>query len=549
MNRLLALMLMLLAGCASRPPTVVSQEIAEPSRPVQPEPLALENRVLLWNAGLPLDLEDALAELKDPGLARMLCHVAVYHGHWNNAWLAFKTWARLDGMTPSRQKLNIRILAMLGDIHRAARLLQQYLDLQDVEKPILWTEIGNLLLFRIEPERGVAVWDALEHKPVPTSEVSLRRYRDLMLAFQRLPDALEAAEKLAHSSATARDWELTATLARDLRRPEVQIRALRHLLQLEPDNREAAYSLAAVLYESDQVMDAVSVLTARERDPLALYTAISFLQEQERHEQARQWFEKLKNLDEQLEGKAYFTGRAAEILGMPDQALEWYGKEQGDYYARARMQMAVLMADDGQGDRAMEMLRQLRARADVDEVRLARLGAQLAIQLQRPADAEAWFTSVEPVGEQGKLLRYDRAMFLLEQERVDEALEIFRRLAEENPEDLNLLNAYAYTLVDRTDRYDEAEPLLLKVVQAAPDNAAFLDSLGWLQYRQGKLEQAEATLRKAWNLDPDPEIAAHLGEVLWKLGRREEAVRIWNQARKAHPDNRALLGTVRRFIR
>ena len=540
--------LLVLAGCASRPELRPQAARVVPAVPIQPEPVALENRLLLHNAGLQEDLQRATQELDDPQLARMLTYVAIYHGHWNNAWLALERWSRLVGENAERNRLRVRLLAMLEDVPTAARQLQHLIEQADRERAELWTEIGNLLLFRIEPARGLQVWEALPVKPQPQSEASLRRYRDLMLALRRMEDALDASVRLAEKSDRTEDWDFVATLAQDLQREDIKARALRAMLDKEPERKEIAYALAASLHAQQDVDGAVQVLTAIKNDPLALYSAISFLLEQGKHQAAQHWYAQLNQLPANIPGKAYYMGRAAEMMNRPEAAAAWYRRARGAFYPKAQMQLAVLLADAGQGEKALKQLSQLRSNAEVDPSRLARLGAQLAIQLHRPREALQWFRSVEPSGEQGKLLRYDEAMFLLEQGQVDEALALFGKLAEEYPDDLQMVNAYAYTLVDRTDRLEEAEPLLQKVVAAEPENAAFLDSLGWLQYRQGKLQAAEKTLQKAWSLDPDPEIAAHLGEVLWKLGKRQAAMRIWNEARKKSPNNAALLRIVKRYL-
>ncbi len=553
-------LILLLSACSTRPVTQKAALYRAPSVPIQPETLALENRILLRNAGLEPDLQKIVPTLRDAELARMLTYVAVYHRHWNNAWLALERWWKLTGANEERIELNIRLLAMLGDVQGAALLLQDYLQWRNIEDPELWVDVGNMLLFRIEPEIGLAVWDALPALVMPKSEASLRRYRGALLAFRykaeevganfrRQADAVDAAYALARMTDKPADWDMTYTLAQKYQREAIQLEAMKNWYRVEPDNRDLAYALASTLREQGETMEAVKVLDRREQDPLAIYSAISFLLDQGLRQAAEQRFARLEQLPDEVEGKAFYTAIAAEIMGDDATAMHWYRQARGSYRPRALMQLAILMADHGQEVRAMQLLEKLRKEPGIDAQRLARVGAQLAIQLNRPEEALAWFDSVQPEGQEGKLLRYDKAMFLLEQQQVDAAVALFRQLAEENPEEWELVNAYAYTLVDYTDRLEEAEPLLLKVVEADPDNAAFLDSLGWLRYRQGKLEAALQILEKAWKLDPDPEIAAHLGEVLWKLGQRERARQVWNQAREKHPKNRTLARTVQRFVR
>jgi Flp pilus assembly protein TadD len=109
------------------------------------------------------------------------------------------------------------------------------------------------------------------------------------------------------------------------------------------------------------------------------------------------------------------------------------------------------------------------------------------------------------------------------------------------------LNALGYTLADRTHRYQEALELIERARVAEPDNSAIIDSYGWVLYRLGRNEEALVQLRRAWSLTKDPEVAAHVGEVLWVTGQKEEARRFFDEARKLDPDNRALLRAIEKL--
>ena len=109
------------------------------------------------------------------------------------------------------------------------------------------------------------------------------------------------------------------------------------------------------------------------------------------------------------------------------------------------------------------------------------------------------------------------------------------------------LNALGYTLTDLTDRHDEAETLIRRAYQLQPNEASIVDSMGWVAYRQGRLDEALRFLGRAWELDRNPEIAAHLGEVLWFSDRREEALSIWREGADIDPDNAVLRETLERL--
>jgi tetratricopeptide (TPR) repeat protein len=122
-----------------------------------------------------------------------------------------------------------------------------------------------------------------------------------------------------------------------------------------------------------------------------------------------------------------------------------------------------------------------------------------------------------------------------------------RSIIKREPENSMAMNALGYTLADRTDRFEEAEQLIDQALELSPNDHYILDSKGWVLYRLGKLEEAILFLRRALDIIPDAEIAAHLGEVLWVKGDKDEARKIWETALEATPDNDSLHDVIQRF--
>ena len=144
-------------------------------------------------------------------------------------------------------------------------------------------------------------------------------------------------------------------------------------------------------------------------------------------------------------------------------------------------------------------------------------------------------------------LLYDAAMIAEKLDRIDIVEARLKRVVELKPASAHALNALGYTLVDRTNRVDEGYALIQRALALAPDDPFILDSVGWAQYRLGKLDEAEKYLRQAMEQRPDPEIAAHLGEVLWRKGEHEKARAVWKAQLDSNPDNAVLRETVKRF--
>jgi Flp pilus assembly protein TadD len=144
-------------------------------------------------------------------------------------------------------------------------------------------------------------------------------------------------------------------------------------------------------------------------------------------------------------------------------------------------------------------------------------------------------------------LLYESAMLAerLDQMNIMEAR--LRKLIALDPEHSHAHNALGYSLADRGLRLDEAEQLIRRALELTPDDPYILDSLGWVRFRRSDLEGALEHLKRAYDLSPDPEIAAHLGEVMWALNQRAQADAVWDEALRTHPDNQTLTRTVKRL--
>jgi Flp pilus assembly protein TadD len=144
-------------------------------------------------------------------------------------------------------------------------------------------------------------------------------------------------------------------------------------------------------------------------------------------------------------------------------------------------------------------------------------------------------------------LLYGRALLNGDLNHIDASVSDLRRVLTLQPDDANAMNALGYTLADRTEHQAEALELIKKALVLKPDEPAIIDSMGWVQYRMGHLDAAIEDLKNAYQKQPDPEIAAHLGEVLWVSGRKDEARKIFEQGRSKDAKNKTLLETTHRL--
>ncbi len=244
-------------------------------------------------------------------------------------------------------------------------------------------------------------------------------------------------------------------------------------------------------------------------------------------------------------------GKIAEYLKRYQEAVDWYqgvpgGEQRGEAQLRAVNALYLL----GDKDQALRQVHAIQGDAAVDdEVRRDAYLLEAELE-QRNGDATAEVAALTrglAAYPDDSAVLYARALAWERNDDVPRAEADLRKILVAEPENVAALNALGYTLADRTHRYQEALELIDRARVAEPDNAAIVDSYGWVLYRLGRNEEALVHLRRAWTLNKDPEIAAHVGEVLWVLGRKDEARQFFEEARKLEPDNRALQRAIEKF--
>jgi tetratricopeptide (TPR) repeat protein len=245
---------------------------------------------------------------------------------------------------------------------------------------------------------------------------------------------------------------------------------------------------------------------------------------------------------------ALLLGRIAEAESRFPQALEYYSSvREGPPALDAALRSAMVLGRMGQTGNARRLLQSLRDRFPQLAPRFYMAEGELLLNAaENDAALKLYDEALADNVENGDLL-YGRSLAYERLGKIDLAEKDLQTSIQNDPEDARALNALGYMLVVHSQRYGEAEGLIKRALAVEPEDAAIIDSLGWLQFKQGRNEDALATLQKAYAQYPDPEVAAHLGEVLWALNDREQAQAIWNEALKKNPDHAALLETMKRL--
>ena len=212
-----------------------------------------------------------------------------------------------------------------------------------------------------------------------------------------------------------------------------------------------------------------------------------------------------------------------------------------------QVRRAHVLALQGQLDAARQAIRSTPERGPDDARLKIQAEAQLLREHKQPAASYQLLTDELQKDPDDEGLLYDTAMAAERAGDMAGMERLLRQLIEVNPDAANAYNALGYSLADRGLRLPEAKQLIEKAVQLEPDDGYIQDSLGWVEFRMGRIQEARRLLEGAFKSRPDAEIAAHLGEVLWTLGERDSARNIWRAGVKLNPENETLLSTLKRF--
>lgn len=369
---------------------------------------------------------------------------------------------------------------------------------------------------------------------------------------QRPEEALQLLLKQPAKERPVAAILLQARLLQSLERNDEALPLLEKGIKQYPDDKRLRLTYARLLVAEDRLDDAMgefsSLLQEHPNDDDLRFSLALVCLEAEAWQEAIVYLEELVERGSHVDAAHYNLARAYETMGKPKSALIEYALVgPGNDYLPAQARQSDLLFQQKRGTEAAERLRKARESQPDYALQLYLIEAE-AWSKQQDHD-RAWQVieqALEQFPEDLNLL-YTRAMLAEKRDDLNQLEVDLRFIIEREPDNAMALNALGYTLADRTTRLDEARVLIEAAYQLNPTDPAIIDSMGWVQYRLGNLELAEQFLRQALKDFPDPEVAAHLGEVLWAQGREDEARKIWSRYLKQHPDSVILRSTLQRL--
>jgi len=440
-------------------------------------------------------------------------------------------------------------LALDGQYEQASHYMAAALDGDDEHFDFL--DLGNL---DSTPESRAALLQSLDILLLQMPDNSQLVLSKALLLSQngQAQQALQLLTALQEKKADTSARLLHVFLLQNLGRKDEALALLTAALKQEPKNSRLRFTRARLLLDMNQTQkaqaDFLRLLAQSPDDDGLRYALAQIYLQQQAWQEAIVYLNELVERQSFLDAAHFGLGRAYTALGQKDRAFaEFEQVSEGDNYLLALYQRTDILLAQKRTKQAQQLLAELRDSEPQNRAPLWQMEIELLTKHgQYPAAASAARQALAEFPDSAELL-YARAMLAEKQDNLEQMERDLRQIIENNPQSSMALNALGYTLVDRTYRYREGMELIEQALALSPDDPAILDSLGWAHYRLGELDEAEPLLRKAMAEFPDPEVAAHLGEVLWQQGKQREARKIWKQAQENDREHSILQSTILRL--
>lgn len=497
-------------------------------------------------------LQAARETAGDAGLAERAARIAMLADDDAGAEKALAMWRQRAPQSLAMRSTEATLALRKGDRRQARRQLQALLRDPD---PRGWRfALVALAGAAREPDAAADVLGQLVSAgAIPNQIEAWQEFGRLALRMERPTLAKQIVDEVVKRF--PQEPRVALLHATQLLQAGRRDEALAMLQGIEPEAAKAPDLRGALAYAYDGMGEsaaAARVLATGPQDTQTYALRASMLAKQQDDRALTALYDELKaDAGAPDPQRRLLLGKMAEYLKRYQEAVDWYrGVPGGPQRSEARLRAANALFELGRKPEAYEAVHALQADAAAEEeARRDAYVLEAELRQRDGDDAGELDTYARGLGAypDDNALLYARGLSWERRDQIDRAEADLRKILVTEPENVAALNALGYTLADRTTRYKEALALIERARAADPDNPAIVDSYGWVLYRLGRNRDALVQLRRAWTLAKDPEIASHLGEVLWVSGQQDDARHYFEEARKLDPENRALKRAMEKF--
>ncbi len=494
---------------------------------------------------------DLAKQTQDARLAERAARAAVFAGQPGIALQASTLWAELDPSSQDAQQASSQLLVRSGNLKEAKPHMQKLLAKEE-------NRANNFLYLNVllaDQKDKTEVLNAITEFAAPYPKLPEAHFAIAQAAIIADKPAI-AQNELNTANKLRPGWELAAQMQGQMllkESPDKAIAFFQSFLKQYPKADDVRMSYAKTLVSQKRFEEAkpefVKLVESSKGSP-EISAVVGLLSlESSDYAMADKYFQQSISSGfkdpEQLYG---YLGRSAERQKDDAKALGWYDKIQpGEHYLDGRLSAASVIARTKNVDAAIKMLDEVDDLTPEQQILVIQNEANMLSLAKRNQESFDLLDKAASTWPESMDITYDHAMAAERVGKYDLMETQLRKLIKAKPDFAAAYNALGYSLADRNVKLDEAKNLLETAVKLAPEDHYMLDSLGWVHYRLGNLDKAAEFLKKAYAGQADPEIAAHLGEVLWKQGKLEEAKKLWASALKEFPENDVLLATTKKF--
>ncbi|MGH1440206.1 MAG: tetratricopeptide repeat protein [Cellvibrionaceae bacterium] len=390
----------------------------------------------------------------------------------------------------------------------------------------------------------------------------IKRYPDYVALKVGLSVLYESQQDTATAYATiedaiAQDKNYLPAIMQEIRllqaskQNEKAIEKIKILLSEQPDNNRLRLLYARMLTQTDinAAYEEFSLLAKQSPQHLDIQFSKALIAlEVKKVDEAKGILESLLKKNYRPDTVNFYLGNLAELNNDNTSALQYYlAVKAGQDYVPAHSRAARIMAQQGNLNQAQNHFTQLRERTPNRRPELYAAEAEVLVLMEQTQAAIKILGQAIDEYPDNTNLRYSRSSLYEQTNQLTLMENDLRHALDVEPESASTLNALGYFLTSRTDRHDEAYTLIKKAIELKPNDPAIMDSMGWVLFKLGRTDEAIDYLRRAFELFPDPEVAAHLGEALWTNGKKQEARTIWTDNLKDNPNDSRIIDTMERL--
>ncbi len=487
----------------------------------------------------------------DPRVAERAVQIASFANNTEAAERSAQRWIELAPNSVDARKAKIALALRTEDSDEVINQLNYLLAISD--NPEDGYALATAILAREDDkaEAMAAMQKLVDHNPDnPHAWMSLSR---VAVSADQLDKALLAADRaLAISPGLPAAMLLKAQVLVRMDRNDDARDLLAEAVAKNPDNTNMHFAYGRMLLDGEDLEGALKefaiVIELEPENPDGLYSLALLELETGRYAAGEKHLKQLIAIDESIQNAYYYLGYSSLKQKNDAAALDWYGKvEAGEYWSQAQLRIAEILVRQGNIENMQNHMRVLRQKDPTQSVTYYLLEGQVLSDANLDKQAYDLYSEALQAFPENADLLYAHSLAAERQGKLEIAEHNMRKILAQDPDNVRTLNALGYTLADRTDRYDEALGYIKRAYEQDPDDPAIIDSLGWVHYRLGNLDEARRLLQQAWDMTQDGEIGAHLGEVMWAQGDRDEARAIWTASQEIAPDNPALLEVINRY--